>query len=122
MNKMKKGKFLQPFECHLNETKILSKKNRQKTLLLSLSNNKFIQSHSIYMINFIYLGQRVPIQSDCGYNGLNIYLKTIHVHVFEGEPPGCANEPLQQNHEGRLGIPFLTIVHLWFILKVNGLP
>ena len=50
------------FECHLNETKILSRKNIRKTLLLSRFSNKFIQSHSIYMINFIDLSQRVLLK------------------------------------------------------------
>ena len=49
-----------PFECHLNETKVFYRKNIHKILLLSLSSNKFIQSHSIYLINLIYLSQRVP--------------------------------------------------------------
>ena len=75
-----------PFECQLNVTKVLSKNNRQKTLLLSLSSNKFIQSHSIYMINLIYLSQRVLLkvtvdimastsiqkQSVCSYLNLNL--------------------------------------------------
>ena len=65
-NRTKRGKkrrrlfFLMLSECHLNEIKVLSRENRQKTMLLSLFSNKFIQSHSIYMINLIYLSQRVP--------------------------------------------------------------